>query len=159
MFPATTGLGLETLRGGTSRQGKLDHKLHSLRALNKNTLPIFLGKLQALLLQQAHPSTAKLEDTDPEAVSSLFFSASFSPSLFESRQNIDPLNKNYASYIFGRIAGSTSTAGSSVDLLTWENTDPEAVFSLLFFARFPTTSPSIRSRPHNHPLSIIILHP
>jgi len=65
-----------------------------------------------------------------------FFSAPFSPSLFESPQNINALNKNYASYIFGRIAGSTTTAGSSVDLLTLEDTDPEAVSSLFFSDAF-----------------------
>jgi len=92
-IPSRLSLGLETLRGGTSRQGKPDHKLHSLRALNKNTLPIFLGKLQALLLQQAHPSTAKLEDTDPEAVSSLLFQALFFTHLAESPQNVNALNK------------------------------------------------------------------
>jgi hypothetical protein len=40
-------------------------------------LSIFLEGISTLLLQQAHPSTAIKEDTDPEAVSSLLFGQNF----------------------------------------------------------------------------------
>lgn len=57
--------------------------------------------------------------------------------------------KNCGAYILKRVGDSTTTAGSSVDLLNGENTDPEAVFSRLFFAgifhRVPANPPRHRN--------------
>src|SRR5258708_20068370 len=54
----------------------------------------------------------------------------------------DVQQRTAGDYIFRRVEDSTTTAGSSVELLTLEDTDPEAVSSLLFSGAFlPPPSP------------------